>query len=251
MNIKQFVIPAAFVALAFNASAQSEKTTATKTSTVNTPIKKKNAPIAVPKLSKAQLDTLAKSMAVPLKGMKDPAIKTNELSPTIKPTEDFYEYVNQRWIKGHPIPADKASYGMFDKLNEQSRLVVKRILENAANQKTKPAKGSNLQLLGDFYKSAMDTATINKVGVTPLQGWFSDIEKANTPSALTKVFSRLGMRDINNPIGYTVDVDAKNTTRYIVYIGQGGLGLPDKDFYFRKDEKSQKHLEEYKAYIQT
>ena len=59
------------------------------------------------------------------------------------------------------------------------------------------------------------------------------------------------MRDISNPLGYYVDVDAKNTTRYIVYIGQGGLGLPDKDFYFRKDEKSQKHLEEYKAYIKN
>lgn len=253
MNIKRFFIHAAVIAFTVNAYAQPEKNPSTKPVAANStvPIKKKNTPVAASKLSKAQLDSLAKSMTIPLKGMKDPAIKINELSTTIKPTEDFYEYVNQRWSKAHPIPADKANYSMFDKLDEQSRLVVKRILENAANQKTKPAKGSNLQLLGDFYKSAMDTITINKVGITPLQNWFTDIEKANTPSALTKIFSRLGMRDISNPLGYYVDVDAKNTTRYIVYIGQGGLGLPDKDFYFRKDEKSQKHLEEYKAYIKN
>lgn len=185
------------------------------------------------------------------KAVKEVAIRKSDFSTTIQPGKDFYDHVNDKWSKANPIPSDKSRYGMFDVLDEQSRIVVKKILENAANQKIKAPKGSNLQILGDFYRNAMDTVTINKVGVEPLKPWFTEIENAATPSELSKILSRLGMRNINSPLGYSVEVDAKNTTRYITYIGQGGLGLPDRDFYFRKDEKSLKNLEAYREYIKT
>ena len=70
---------------------------------------------------------------------------------------------------------------------------------------------------------------------------FTEIENANTLQSMSRVFSKLGMRDINSPLGYYVEVDAKNSSRYIMYINQGGLGLPDRDFYFRTDEKSLKN----------
>lgn len=181
--------------------------------------------------------------------VKDVAINATELSTKVKPQKDFYDYVNERWSKANPIPSDKAAYGMFDKLDEQSKKVVKKILENAANLKIKSPKGSNLQILGDFYRSAMDTNAINKAGVQPLQAWFSEIANAKTPAAYSTIIAKLGMRDINNPVGYYVDVDAKNTSRYIMYISQGGLGLPDRDFYFRTDEKSKKNLDAYQKYI--
>lgn len=183
--------------------------------------------------------------------VKDVAIKKTEFSKTVKPSEDFFEYVNQNWSLANPIPSDKSRFGMFDVLDEQSRKVVKRILEDAANQKVKQPKGSNLQILGDFYRSAMDTAGIEKAGVHPLQPWFTEIENASTPTALVKVLSKLGMRNINSPMGYSVEVDAKNTTRYAMYVSQGGLGLPDRDFYFRTDEKSQKNMAAYKEYIKS
>ncbi|MEN9448898.1 MAG: hypothetical protein RJA25_2188 [Bacteroidota bacterium] len=242
MKIRYLIIPLFLSVYLTNANAQTD----TKT---NAAVIKKTKITNQSKPSKAQLDSLAKKLIQPIKAIKDPAIKPIEFSNTIKPSVDFYDYINQKWIKSHPIPSDKPNYSMFDKLDEESRKVVKRILENAANQKTPASKGSNLQLLGDFYKSAMDTATIEKQGIQPLQDWVSEIKKATTPSAITKIFSKLGMRDINNPLGYYVDADAKNTSRYIVYLGQGGLGLPDRDYYFRKDATSLKHLEEYKNYV--
>ncbi len=179
---------------------------------------------------------------------KDVAIKTAEFSSTIKASEDFYEYVNQKWSKANPIPSDKSNYGMFDVLNEQSKITVKKILENATRQKT-AAKGSNLQILGDFYRSAMDTVMIEKAGIKPLLPFLNAVQDAATSKDIAKTMAVLQLRNINTPIGYYVDVDAKNSSRYIMYIGQGGLGLPDKDFYFRTDEKSKKTLEGYKKYI--
>jgi len=226
MNFKYLLTPIFASVVAFNASAQTAtKPVEAKTSTTSTPVK----------------------ATVPV--VKDVAIKSAEFSNTVKPSADFYDYVNQKWSKANPIPADKANYGMFDKLDEQSKIVVKKILENAANLKIKASKGSNLQILGDFYRSAMDTNTINKAGVQPLQAWFKEIENAKTAAQYSTIISKLGMRDINSPIGYYVDVDAKNTTRYVMYISQGGLGLPDRDFYFRTDEKSKKNLEAYEKYI--
>jgi putative endopeptidase len=183
---------------------------------------------------------------------KDLAIKPADFDPTVKPSEDFFDYVNRKWIKQNPIPGDKSRYGMFDKLDEQSRLVVKRVLESAANAnaKTPSPKGSNKQILGDFYHSAMDTNAIEKAGVQPLQSWFTEIKNANTPAEYSRLLARLQLRDVNSPLGYYVDVDAKKSSRYIFYINQGGLGLPDRDFYFRTDEKSKKNREAYKEYVQ-
>ncbi len=227
MTIKYLFVPIIASAIALNTNAQ----TNTKTAVTITPV--------------------ATTTTKPTTVVKDVAINTTDFSTKVKSSEDFFGYVNQKWDKANPIPSDKSRYGMFDVLDEKSRTVVKKILENAANQKIKHPKGSNLQLLGDFYRSAMDTNTINKVGVQPLQSWFTEIENATTPSALSKIFSKLGMRNISSPLGYSVEVDAKNTTRYAMYISQGGLGLPDRDFYFRTDDKSQKNLAAYKEYIKS
>ena len=246
MNLKYVVLPVLASVLVLNTNAQTGNTVPAKASVT----KSANATVKPVSKSTISKDSLLKKIQ-PITSVKDPAIKWSDFSKKVKPQEDFFEYVNQRWTIANPIPEDKASFGMFEKLDEQSRKVVKRILENAANLKIKAPKGSNLQILGDFYRNAMDTNSINKAGVQPLQSWFTEIENASSSTALTKIFSKLGMRDINSPLGYYVDLDAKNTTRYVMYIGQGGLGLPDKDFYFRKDEKSQKNLDAYSEYIKN
>lgn len=179
----------------------------------------------------------------------DAAINPKEFSTKTKASQDFFDYINETWIANNPIPADKAAYGMFDKLDEDSRQVVKRILENAANVKIAAPKGSNLQILGDFYRSAMNTDAINKAGVKPLEPWFKEIDAAKTPSALTRIMAKLQLRDINTPIGYYVEVDAKNSSRYIYYIVQAGLGMPDRDFYTRSDAKSLATKDAYFNYV--
>ncbi len=224
MTYKKLLLPILLLAICFHSEAKCKKSKCKKSATTSASSTKKS-------------------------DKNDVAFISSEFSTTIKPSNDFYDYVNQKWIASNPIPSDKAAFGMFDKLDEQSKVVVKRILENAANLRNIPEKGSNQQIIGDFYRSAMDTAAVNKAGVQPLQKWFKEIEDAKSAAQYSTIIAKLGLRDIAVPIGYYVDVDAKNTTRYIMYLGQGGLGLPDKDFYSRTDEKSKNNLIAYEKYV--
>ncbi len=186
-----------------------------------------------------------------IKNIKTPVqkpINTSDFDPSIVPGNDFFDYVNSKWIKSNPIPSDKTSWGAFDILQDQSTDAVKKIMDHAAANKTAP-KGSNEQLLGDFYRSAMDTVTINKAGAKPLEGWEEQIKNAQTKEQQAVLLAKLQTMDVKTPFGYYVQQDAKNTSRYILYLVQDGLGLPDRDYYFRADAHSQKVIEEYKKYV--
>lgn len=176
-------------------------------------------------------------------------INITDFDPTIKPGDDFFDYINSKWIKSTPIPADKSRWGGFDMLQDQSTTAVKKILENAAYTKVAAPKGSNIQLLGDFYRSAMDTITIDKAGAHPLDGYAAQIKAATSKEAIGKLLGDLQTRDIKTPFGFYVQQDAKNSTRYIIYLTQDGLGLPDRDYYTRNDPHSLQVLEEYKKFV--
>ena len=124
MRIKYLVIPILVSAIALNTNAQ---TTKTATPIKTAPVKVKTPVAPKPKPTSAEVMAMVK----PVSGanFKDPAIRTLDFSTKVKPSEDFFEYVNQKWSKANPIPDDKANYGMFDKLDEQSRLVVKESLK--------------------------------------------------------------------------------------------------------------------------
>jgi putative endopeptidase len=171
-----------------------------------------------------------------------------DLSTNIHPADDFFEYVNAKWIQNNPIPSDKTSWGAFDLLQEKSTTAVKKIIDHAT--KSKAPKGSNLQILGDFFKSGMDTNAINKAGITPLLPYIEIINNAKDKQSVGKMLGLLQVRDINTPFGFYISQDAKNSEKYITYITQSGLGMPDKDYYLRTDEKSEKLKTAYKNYIQ-
>jgi putative endopeptidase len=171
-----------------------------------------------------------------------------DLSTNIHPADDFFEYVNAKWIQNNPIPSDKTSWGAFDLLQEKSTTAVKKIIDHAT--KSKAPKGSNLQILGDFFKSGMDTNAINKAGITPLLPYIEIINNAKDKQSIGKMLGLLQVRDINTPFGFYISQDAKNSEKYITYITQSGLGMPDKDYYLRTDEKSEKLKTAYKNYIQ-
>lgn len=176
-------------------------------------------------------------------------INVSDFDPNIKPGDDFFDYVNGKWINENPIPPEKSRWGAFDILQEKSNQAVKSILENAAYTKIAAPKGSNIQLLGDFYRSAMDTATIDQAGAKPLDGFAEQIRNAKTRTEIGTLLGELQTRDIKTPFGFYVNQDAKNTTRYIIYLTQDGLGLPDRDYYFRNDPQSQKVIEAYKNFV--
>lgn len=168
---------------------------------------------------------------------------------SVKPGDNFYRYANGNWLKNTPIPSSKTRWGSFDKLSEESSQALKGLLEAAA---ANPGKDASMRRVGDFYASAMDSITIEKLGYQPIKKYLDGIDKLSAPARVVDHISYLRSNSISSPL-YSIGVrqDAKNVTRYIIGIGQGGTTLPDRDYYLKNDARSSTIRSEYVKYIET
>lgn len=169
---------------------------------------------------------------------------------TKSPQDDFYRYVNGAWLARTEIPDDKSNYGTFTMLDDNAKQDMRTIIENAANKDSLPA-GSDEQKIGDLFKSFMDQKTLNALGTQPLQSELEKISNLSSYKAVAQYFARGSMMGGETPFGFYINNDAKNPGEYIVYFVHTGLGLPDRDFYFKEDVKSHTIREAYKKHIQT
>lgn len=176
---------------------------------------------------------------------------------TVKPGDNFYQYANGAWLKKTPIPASKTRWGSFDALAEESSQALKRLLEEASSYpKSKmegDKKGGTAELfkrVGDYYASAMDSTAIEKLGYKPVKPYLDAITALSSKAQVLKYANTLRAQTIASPF-YRIGVgqDAKDVTRYIISIGQGGTTLPDRDYYLKNDARSQKIRTDYIAYI--
>ncbi len=145
------------------------------------------------------------------------------------PGNDFYGFVNGVWQARTAIPSDRASWGGFSILRDLSDQRTRAIIEDVS--KSKGAEGSNAQKVGDFYASFMDEAAIEAKGISPIAPMLAQIDAIKTTGDLARVFGAANRLGISTPIGMSVEQDLKNNTVYAGYLGQGGLGLPDRDYY--------------------
>lgn len=175
-------------------------------------------------------------------------VDSQYFDPAVKFSEDFFLAINGKWLAETDIPADKASYGSFHILNDNSQQAVKAIIDEVS-ARTDLKEGSDEQKLGHFFNSFMDEATIEKLGLSPLQPQLDAISSLENKQQLPILFAQLQRDGIAIPFGWFINNDAKNSTEYAVYLSQGGLGLPDRDYYFNDDEKSLKLIADYKAYL--
>ncbi|SNY60298.1 endothelin-converting enzyme Metallo peptidase. MEROPS family M13 [Arsukibacterium tuosuense] len=175
-------------------------------------------------------------------------VDSQYFDPAVKFSEDFFLAINGKWLAETDIPADKASYGSFHILNDNSQQAVKAIIDEVS-ARTDLKEGSDEQKLGHFFNSFMDEATIEKLGLSPLQPQLDAISSLENKQQLPTLFAQLQRDGIAIPFGWFINNDAKNSTEYAVYLNQGGLGLPDRDYYFNDDEKSLKLIADYKAYL--
>jgi len=165
-----------------------------------------------------------------------------------KPGDSFFGYANGNWERNTPIPADKSNWGGFGVLRDLSDQRTRAIIEEAARQRA--ANGTTAQKVGDFYAGFMDEAAIERAGIAPLKPYFAKIDAIRTLSDLSRAFGEANRMGISTPIGAGVLQDLKDNTQYGVYVGQGGLGLPDRDYYL--DDKNPKFVEartKYQAHI--
>ena len=190
----------------------------------------------------------AAALPQPAAPAKAKALDPANLDTSVKPCEDFYQYANGTWLKSHPIPADRARYGSFDELSDRNREVLKKILEETSAKSDWP-KGSNEQKVGDFYASGMDEAAIEKTGTKPLAPLFAEIEKLKAPGDLPAVLAQLHARGLEAGFNLRVGQDARESMRYIGILSQGGLGLPDRDYYTKDDPKSKGLRDAYRVHV--
>jgi putative endopeptidase len=154
---------------------------------------------------------------------------TAGMDRTVNPGDNFFDFANGRWAATTAIPADKSVWGGFVELDELSTRRTRTIVEDAA--RTDSPAGSVQRKVGDFYASFMDEAAIEAKGIAPLKPTLDRIAAIRTASDLARAFGELGQAGIRSPFGAEVDQDLKDNSRYSAYLGQGGLGLPDRDYY--------------------
>jgi putative endopeptidase len=155
---------------------------------------------------------------------------------SVNPGEDFFSYVNGQWVADTEIPADRSDYGTFGVLRDEAQENVKAIIESTASGDFTP--GSDEQLVGDLYRSYMDMEARNAKGVSPLHPELERIAAITSHDELAVHFASANKRGFNMPFGLGQNEDMKNPQFYMMYTWQGGLGLPDREYYFNDDEKS-------------
>lgn len=175
-------------------------------------------------------------------------IRPADMDTTVAPCADFYAYANGAWLKTTQIPAEYPNWGAFMEIRERNIQILKGILEEAS-ARTNLAKGSIQQKVGDFYASGMDEARIEKEGVAPLAPDFKRIESIQNLTGLVQEIARLHRRGVNALFSFGVGLDDKDSSRYIAQFDQGGLGMPDRDYYTKDDAKSVELRAKYEAHV--
>ncbi len=169
---------------------------------------------------------------------------------SVKPGDDFDRYANGRWFDNYQLRDYDTRFGSFNALSDQAEEQVHAIVEDLqARKDLKP--GSDEQKVRDLYASYMDTAARDAAGITPLKPTLARIAGIDSIAALTAAFGRAGIDGTSTPVGGGVTLDRKNPDRYLVSIGVGGLGLPDKDYYLNAEPRFAQIRAAYLEYVAT
>ena len=169
------------------------------------------------------------------------------IDSSVSPGQDFFAYANGGWIKRTPIPDAESGWGIGNMVEEEIYNRLRKINENAEMEKA--ADGSTSQKIGDFWFSSMDTADINKNGLTPLNSFLHEIEGIKTKEDLVRTTADLHNIGINALFSDYVGQDDKNSEEIAYQLGQGGLGMPNRDYYFNTDDRTAGVRKAYTDYL--
>src|SRR6187549_3537271 len=150
-----------------------------------------------------------------------PGIDVAGMDLSVRPQDDFFRYVNGKWADNTPIPSDQSGYGSFAMLRERAQEHVRTIIEEESRKPS--AQGSNGQKVADFYKSFMDEAKIESLGIAPLKSELAAIAAINDKKDLPKAFARASQVGVRLPFSVNVGADQRNSEQYAVQISQSGL----------------------------
>ena len=172
---------------------------------------------------------------------------TANLDKSCKPCNDFYEFAMGGWMKANPIPAEYPTWGTFSQLRDNNLAAMRTVLEAAA--KANAPAGSTEQKIGDFYTSCTDTAAIEAAGMKPIAGELTAIDAIDDRKSLDAAIAKLQREGVDVLFRFGSTQDIKDSTHVIAQASQGGLGMPDRDYYFRDDEKSKQLRADYEQHV--
>jgi putative endopeptidase len=176
---------------------------------------------------------------------KVPRFSIEYMDKSVDPGADFYEYACGTWVKDNPVPADKSRWGGFGQLQERNWYLIHQLLDSAAQPaggeaNQDPKRAAVLQKVGDFYKSALDTNRLEKLGFKPIRADLKRVDRVKSKTEFVKLLADLQMRGVGACFDAGVSPDAKNSDFYAFELDQGGLGLPDRDYYLSDDFAKQR-----------
>lgn len=183
--------------------------------------------------------TTAPAPAAPAQEATTPGvgISVANIDPLVSPCDNFFQYASGSWLKNNPIPASEVRWGSFNLLADQNNAVMRQILQEAATN-TSAAKGTNAQKVGDYYASGMDTVAIEKAGLKYLQPELARINAIKDLKGVQNELVRQQLYGTGSFFYVGVGQDEKKSTEYAVQFYQGGLSLPDRDYYLKDDARS-------------
>jgi putative endopeptidase len=181
-------------------------------------------------------------------GQQKPGINLSYMDKSVKPSDDFFRYVNGKWLDETQIPADKTRWGSFDELRQNTNKDVLAILKEAAANKNLKSN-SDQGKAANLYKTIMDTVSRNKAGITPIKPYLAKIDKIKNVKDLQAFLTEMEMEGGLGFFGVYVGADEKDSNKNVVYVGTGSLGLPDRDYYVSEDADSKEKREKYVLHV--
>lgn len=173
---------------------------------------------------------------------------TKDIDKKVRPQDDFFHYASGEWMRKNPIPKAEARWGSFTELrhttDKQLRVLLKKVVE-----KKSAVKGSPEQMIRDLYASGMDLKRRNELGVIPLSPLMKCIDGIKTPQDIVSTVAHLERVGSGGIWSTSIDQDMKDSEKYILYLGQGGLGMPDRDYYLKNDEESLRVRTAYEKHL--
>ncbi|MDO8506569.1 MAG: M13 family metallopeptidase N-terminal domain-containing protein, partial [Candidatus Limnocylindria bacterium] len=174
-------------------------------------------------------------------------IERRFMDPSVRPCDDFYRHANGAWLDETPIPDDETGWGGFSEVRDRNYAVLHEILERAARD----GRSGNAKLVGDLYASGADEAAVERAGLASVAKLLGRASALRSSAELPALLGWLQRRGVRAGLGLRVMPDAFASSRNIVHLAQGGLGLPDRDYYLKDDEKSRLLQEKYRAHLEA
>lgn len=174
-------------------------------------------------------------------------IDVSYLDQTVRPQDDFFQFSNGTWIKENPVPPSESRWGSFNELEKSNNEKLTKILENAKNNKGE--RGSMNDILGSYYAAMTNTDRRNELGLSPIESMINRVDRMNSLKDLPNVIAEHHQMGIGSLFGFGVGQDLKDVDNHTVYFGQGGISLPNKDYYFSEDKID--ILSQFKEHIKT